>query len=326
MKRIRHWRSIAAASAMACATVAASIPAQAEVPESGDPIRIVLNNWTSQVVLANVVGSVLDEMGYEVEYVPSDNQLQFAAMAGGDLTFQVEVWEGTHLTNFTKFVEEGTLTDAGTHEAITREEWWYPLYMEERCPGLPDWKALQECAEEFATTETAPKGRYLGGPIDWGKHHNERVQSLGMDFVVVNAGQASTLWAELDQAYRRNEPIVLFNWTPNWVEAKYEGRFVDFPDFDPACINDPSWGMNPDMAYDCGAPKSGWLKKAAWSGMKDKWPAAWRVLRAVNFNNAQIAEAAAFVDVDGMTPEEAAQAWLDANEAVWRSWVEAAAQ
>lgn len=196
--------------------------ARADAPESSDPIKIVLNNWTSQVVLANVTGELLKKLGYNVELVPSDNQLQFSGMANGDLHMQIEVWEGTHKTNFEKFVGIGNLLDAGTHDAITREEWWYPHYMEARCPGLPDWEALHACASEFATAETAPKGRYLGGPIDWGKHHNERVQALGMDFVVVNAGQASTLWAELDAAYRRDEPIILFNWTPNWVEAKYK--------------------------------------------------------------------------------------------------------
>ena len=191
-----------------CATLlmgltAFGLPARADAPESSDPVKIVLNNWTSQVVLANVTGELLRKLGYNVELVPSDNQLQFSGMANGDLHMQIEVWEGTHKTNFEKFVDTGNLLDAGTHDAITREEWWYPHYMEARCPGLPDWEALHACASEFATAETAPKGRYLGGPIDWGKHHNERVQALGMDFVVVNAGQASTLWAELDAAYRR---------------------------------------------------------------------------------------------------------------------------
>src|SRR5262249_58702782 len=48
-----------------------------------------------------------------------------------------------------------------------KEEWWYPLYMKEKCPGLPDYKALLDpkCAKAFSTPDTAPKGRYLGGPV-----------------------------------------------------------------------------------------------------------------------------------------------------------------
>ncbi len=34
---------------------------------------------------------------------------------------------------------------------------------------------------------------------------------------------------DLAKSFKKKEPIVLFNWTPNWVEAKYEGKFIEFP-------------------------------------------------------------------------------------------------
>ena len=49
---------------------------------------------------------------------------------------------------------------------------------------------------------------------------------------------------------------------------------------------------------------------------------AYAALQKVNFNNAQIAEMAKLVDIDGMEPEDAAAAWLAANEAVWKPWTE----
>lgn len=103
------------------------------------------------------------------------------------------------------------MLDLATHDAKTREEWWYPAYVEELCPGLPDWEALNGCAKMFATPETAPKGRFLAGPADWLKKDAERVEGLGTDFEVVNAGSAAALWAELKSSSQRNEPIVLFN-------------------------------------------------------------------------------------------------------------------
>ncbi|MEX2647692.1 MAG: ABC transporter substrate-binding protein [Alphaproteobacteria bacterium] len=293
----------------------------AEVPESSDPIRIVLNNWTSQNVLANVAGQLLERMGYTVEYKPSDTQLQFTAMANGDMDFQVEVWEGSMWPSFKAALDTGGMVDAGTHDAVTREEWWYPTYIEEVCPGLPDWKALDACADKFATAETSPKGRFVGPPADWGKHYSERISALGMNFTEVPVGQAATLWAELVSAVERKEPVVLFNWTPNFIEAKFEGKFVEFPEFDPACHEDPAWGMNPDAIYDCGAPKKGWLKKAAWSGMQGKWPKAYEFLEKMNFSNAQIAKAADMVDSDGLSPEEAATKWIEENEDGWRAWI-----
>jgi len=289
--------------------------------DSSDAIKIVQNNWTSQLVLSNVAGKLLEKIGDNVEYLPSDTQLQFTAIANGDMDFQIEVWEGSMAESFDKAKEQG-LVDLGSHDAVTREDWWYPSYVNDVCPGMPDWKALDACAEKFATAETKPKGRFVGPPADWGKHYSERIQALNMNFQEVPVGQAATLWAELQAAYDRKEPVVLFNWTPNFIEAKFEGQFVDFPEYDPACMSDPKWGMNPDAVYDCGAPKSGYLKKAGSPDLEKKWPKAAAVLQKISFTNAQIAAAAAMVDVDGMSPEEAADKWIAENEATWKTWLE----
>jgi len=296
-----------------------AVPANA-APESTDPIKIVTNNWTSQVVLSNVIGQLLQQMGYNVEYKPSDSQLQFTAIANNDMDFQVEVWEGSMAESFSKSLAAGAV-DYGAHDAVTREDWWYPAYVKEVCPGLPDWKALDACAKKFATAETGDKGRFVGPPADWGKHYSERIQALGMQFQEVPVGQAATLWAELQAAYDRKEPIVLFNWTPNFIEAKFQGEFVDFPKYDKACLTDPKWGANPDAVYDCGAPASGYLKKAGSKELAEKWPKAAEFLKKVNFTNAEIAQAAMMVDVDGMTPEDAARKWIADNEKVWKVWV-----
>ena len=259
------------------------------------------------------------DMGYNVEYVPSDTQLQFTAIAAGDMDFQVEVWEGSMAESFDAAQADG-LVDLGAHNAVTREDWWYPSYMNDLCPSLPDWETLNACAELFATAETAPKGRFVGPPADWGKHYSERIEALNMDYEEVAVGQAATLWAELQAAYDRQEPIVLFNWTPNFIEAKFDGEFVVFPEYDPACLTDPAWGMNPDAVYDCGAPASGYLKKAGSPRLEETWPAAYAFLQKVDFSNDQIAAAAVMVDVDGMTPEEAAEQWIEDNKDTWSAW------
>lgn len=307
------------AGAVAMSPVSAMAAAHAKA-DSDEPIIIVQNNWTSQLVLSTVVGNVLSGMGYEVEYAPSDSQLQFQAIADGDMHFQVEAWEGSMKNAFEAAVANG-MVDAGTHDAVTREEWWIPQYVIDKCPGATDWKGLDACAEMFATAETAPKGRFVGPPADWGKNYADRVKSLEMNFEAINVGQAATLWAELQSAYDRKEPIVLFNWTPNFIESKFEGAFVNFPEPEPACFEDASWGPNPNATGDCGAPHGGWLKKAMWPGLAEEAPNAARVLGNINFTNAQIARAALMVDVDGMTVEEAAAKWMEENPAVVAGWL-----
>lgn len=296
-------------------------PQVAGAADSADPIRIVTNNWTSQLVLSNVVGQLLQSKGLNVEYKSSDTQLQFTAIAAGDMDFQVEVWEGSMAESFDKAIAAGAV-DLGAHDAVTREDWWYPSYMNDMCPGLPDWKALDACAPKLATAETGSKGRFLGPPADWGKHYSERIQALKMNFQEVPVGQAATLWSELQSAYDRKEPIVLFNWTPNFIEAKFEGQFVEFPPYEPACMTDPKRGLNPDAIYDCGAPAKGYLKKVGSKELGEKWPTAEAILKKVSFTNPQIAAAASMVDVDGMTPEDAATKWIADNPTVWKPWLE----
>jgi glycine betaine/proline transport system substrate-binding protein len=114
----------------------------------------------------------------------------------------------------------------------------------------------------------------------------------------------------------------MFNWTPNFAEAVWPGEFIEFPEWVDGCKDDPSVGPNPDATWDCGNPPNGYLKKAAWEGMQDKWPDAFAVLEQASFTNPQIAEMAKLVDVDEMEPEDAATSWLEANQDVWQPWVQ----
>ena len=90
----------------------------------------------------------------------------------------------------------------------------------------------------------------------------------------MNADEAGALWKAPAAAFERRDPIILFNWTPNWVEAKYEGKFADFPDHDPDRETDPSWGTNPDLTHDCGNPTDGYLKIGVHKCFPDKFPKA----------------------------------------------------
>lgn len=295
--------------------------ATAGAANAADPIRIPLHNWTSQLVGAEVVGQILEAAGNEVEYVPADSGAVYEAMCEGDIDLVHEVWQGAFGVAFEKQVAKGCVIDAATHDALTREEWWYPAYVEEACPGLPDWEALNKCAELFATSETAPKGRFLGGPAEWLKGDDERVRGLGMNFAVINAGSADALWAELAIASEKNKPIVLFNWTPNFIEALYEGKFVEFPEYFDGCREDASKGVNPETTHDCGNPKDGYLKIGVWSEFPEKNPAAYKIIQNINFSNLDIAVMAKLVDIDKMEIKDAAAQWLKDNEDRWKAWL-----
>ena len=291
--------------------------------DSEDPIVIPTHNWSSQIVMSHVVGQLLEKLGNNVEYISTDSQAVYESIRQGDVTLELEVWQSTFGKAFNAALEKGGIVDAGTHAAKTLEEWWYPAYVEDLCPGLPDWKALNDCFAKFATPETKPKGRYLDGPADWhGAKTEATIKALGLNFKAVYAGSAGALWAELASAKKRNQPIVLFNWSPNFTDALYGGKFIKFPEWSAECWEDKSWGSNPNEIGDCGSPPAGYLKKAAWDGMAEKWPKAYDTLTKISFDNLQIATMAKLVDADKLDHADAAAKWIADNEDVWKSWLE----
>ncbi len=316
---MRQFMKCALGGVLAGAFIATA--AIAEV-ESQDPIKITLHDWSGQLINTQIMGAILEEAGYNVEYVQADYIAQFAGLKTGDLTLAMEIWATTGQEALDEAVASGKVVNAGETGMQAIEEWWYPLYMKERCPGLPNWEALksEECAAAFATAETAPKGRYVGGPVTWGGFDDERVEALGLPFEVVHAGTDAALFAELESAYQRQAPVMLWVYVPHWAPAKYEGEFVEFPPYTPECYADPSVGVNPDMAYDCGKPR-GPIWKAAWAGMAEKWPGAWAAVQAYTLTNDEMSAMVAAVDLEGKSVEEVVDEWMDANEARWTAWI-----
>lgn len=286
--------------------------------ESTEPIKIVVNDWSSQIVLSRVLGNLYASMGYKVEYPFYTTDKQFGAMNLGWAHVQVEVWEGTMAKDFER-VERKNVVRAGTHRAKTREEWWYPAYVEAMCPGLPDWRALKKCGAIFATEKSGGKGVYHGGP--WEKPDALMTRALGLDFIIETAKDSDELTAILEAAYKKKEPVLLFNWTPNWTELVYEGAFVEFPPYDPACETDPAWGVNDFYTHDCGNPKDGALFKGAWKGMSTKWPCAYAILERMDLDNRMIAEAAYLVDYKKLDYETAARRWAKKYEEAMKQWI-----
>ncbi len=294
--------------------------AQAAV-ESNDPIKLTLHDWTGQLITTTMMGRVLEEMGYNIEYQVADYIAQFAGLESGDLHVAMEMWETTGKQAMETSLATGNTVDLGETGMKAVEEWWYPLYMKEKCPGLPDWKALNDCAEIFSAPETAPKGRYLGAPVTWGGFDDERVEALGMDFEVVHAGTDAALFAELESAYQRKAAWVGWVYTPHWAPIKFEGEFVEFPPYSDECYSDPKAGLNANEAYDCGKPR-GWIKKVGWKGGEEKWPCAYQAIRNFKTDNQTIGTMVGEVDLDGKKMEDVVETWLKANESTWKTWTQ----
>ena len=132
-----------------------------------------------------------------------------------------------------------------------------------------------------------------------------------MNFNVINVSETNELWLELESAKNNNEPIIIFNWSPNFTDALYGGEFISFPEYHDDCENDPTWGINSNSTHDCGSKSDSYLKKIAWSGMRNKWPLAYTLLEKINFDKQMIGEMALYLDINQMEPHDAAKNWID---------------
>ena len=306
-------RTLAAASCVSLMTVGGA----AKAADSTAPIVIPIHNWSSQVVMAYVIGGMFESMGSNVEYVPADSQAVYESIRNGDVTISHEVWQSTFGKSFYNAMAKGGVIDAGTHSATTLEEMGVPTWVidENLCPGLPSWEALKNCPEVFATADSEGKGRWLEGPQSWhGDLMPVRLEALGLadTWTVKFAGGADALWTELASAKKEKRGTIIFNWTPNFTDA--DGfTFIEFPPYSDGCRKEDGGDGS------CGSPK-GWLKKAANYKFPKTHPAAYTAFSKLDFSTTQIGQMAALVDTDKLDHKDAAAQWLADNEAVWMPW------
>ena len=285
------------------------------VAKAADPIRIPVLNWSSQIVMANVMAQAFEELGYEAELVPAESATRYEAVRVGELHVAHETWESTMALPFYAAMDKGGLIDAGSHDLITFEEMGVPNWVIEEglCPGLPSWEALKspECAANFATPDAEGKGRWLEGPYEW---HTEvmpnRLKGLGIDdlWMVKFAGTADALWAELEAAKKEGRGTIIFNWSPNFTDAA-GFTFIDFPPYFEGCRLENGGTLE---TTGCGSPK-GWLKKAAHIKFPITHTSAYKFYTKMEFTAPNIGEMANYVDNEGMTHAEAATAYIANN-------------
>ncbi len=295
----------------------------AELGAVNEPIKLAVNEWTGQHITTRIAGEMLTAAGYKVEYVTAGMMNQFQALADGDIDATLEIWSSNVSDEYAKKVKEGTVVEIGDLGLDAKEGIAYPAHVADLCPGLPDWKALKDCASVFATAETLPQGRLVDYPADWGTPGADRMKGLDLPFKAIPAGSEGALIAELRASTEKKSPLLITFWQPHWAMSAYDVKFVDLPPGNEACFTDPAWGPNPNAVNDCDFAPSR-IFKAAWSGMADKWPAAAEILSAYKLSVADQQPMMGAIDVDGGSLEKVVADWMAANPGKWKPVVEAA--
>lgn len=300
---------LAAVAGAAFSLSLGAIGAQAQdIPESKDPIVLAINEWTGQHITTYIAGHILEGMGYNVEYVTAGVLPSASAVADGSITGSLELWDNNLGEFWPGLIADGKVEDLGSMGLDAREGWLYPKFVEEQCPGLPDWDAFLGCAQLFGTAETFPNGRFVEYPADWSDRATQLIKGESLPFDAVPAGSEGALIAELNAAVQKKTPLVMMFWAPHWILQKVETGWIDIPQdlVDKYSLRKPT------------------VFKAVWPGTKDKWPAAYRFLQAYKIDNDVQEILMDLIDNQGQDVVEVTQKWVDENQGYWKPYVDQA--
>ncbi len=237
-------------------------------PKSTDPIKIALFDWTSVNVNAKILGGILDKARLQRRI--SDGRLSL---------------EPDHRTDQRRHRRWRRILGHDrrrSHEGLRRDR---PDRAARRARAQGQGRVVVSALHEGEMPGPAELGGAQGsemrrsvldagdgaeGPLsrragDLGRFRRRARRSARS---AVHGGPCRHRRARCspnsNSAYQRKAPIMLWIYSPHWAPAKYEGEWVQFPEYTPECYTDPKWGINPDKKYDCGKPH-GEIWKYSWA-------------------------------------------------------------
>ena len=305
-------------------------------------LHAAIADWTGGIITCEVAVGILErEMGYKVKQTvfPSGTGL-WEAIAAGELDFACESWPSYAEADDVMFNEDliydgkvvksykgdGTVDLLGTTGIVGMSDYWIPRYAAEKF-GIKTWKDLNKHKKEFATIETGGKGRLIGCPVaGWNCHDQKRLDLLGIDFQADELGTEAAAVAEAKAAYMRNEPFLLYLWSPHWFFGEFDMVGVGLPDY-ATCAGDTFTEANNWKT--CGTdgwPATGWDKDYTMNYMnpevmsKPENADAVAFFKKMKFANTDQAKMLVRVGDDGLSVEEAVQEWKDSSSD-WKNWL-----
>jgi len=317
MIRGHRWQVLTTMLAMA--VLIAACAGSGGSSTSDAVIRLAENPWSGSRVDAAVAAVLLhDELGHPVEIEEVDEYAQWDMIASGTLHACLEVWPSGHAEDIAQYIDrEHRVRNAGPLGVVGKIGWYVPTALVTQHPALATWEgfANPDNVALFRTAAAAPHGQFLAGDPTWVQFDAQIIANLGLDFDVVYAGSEAALLAQVDQAYSSGQPILFYFWTPHAAHLRYDLTEVQLPPYSDACYARAAAG-----GVDCDYPTDVLFKIVA-PNLSEYAPDAYDFITRFRWTTHDQTELLAAVDVDDLTPDEAARAWIATHEAVWRKWL-----
>lgn len=173
--------------------------------------------------------------------------------------------------------------------------------------GLAVVTVLAGCSKEASTSSEASIGSQVDHEIigiDPGaglmKQAAQAIQDYELKDWKLVEGSSAAMTAALDKAYKDKKPIIVTGWTPHWMFAKYELKY----------LSDPKGVFGKDEQ----------IHTIVRNKLKEDAPSAYAMLDRFEWTPEEMAVVMSAI-TDGKKPEEAASAWVKDNADKVSSWV-----
>lgn len=130
---------------------------------------------------------------------------------------------------------------------------------------------------------------------------NRAIEDYNLDEWNVTTGSGASMTAALKKAYDKEEPIIITGWTPHWMFAKYDLKFLEDPE--------GSYGGEEE------------IHSIGRLGLEEDKPEAYQILENFEWEEDDMGDV--MIDIiDGEDGDVAAQNWIDENEDKVAEWTD----
>ncbi|MBO0469650.1 ABC transporter permease/substrate binding protein [Enterococcus sp. DIV0242_7C1] len=242
--------------------------------------------WDTEVASTHVIGEVLKDAGYNVSLTPLDNAIMWESVSKGETDAMVAAWlPGTHGEQYKQY--QSKVDDLGENLKGAKLGLVVPAYM--------DVDSIEDLTDQAGKKIT---GIEPGAGVVSAAEKTQKAYSNLADWSV-ETSSSGAMTVALGQAIKNKEEIVITGWSPHWMFAKYDLKYLE----------DPKGTMGTEETIHTMARK----------GLEKDNPEAYNILKNFHWTKEDM-ESVMLAINNGTDPEQAARDWIDGHSDEVAKW------
>ena len=276
-------------------------------------VTIAVNPWVGYAANAAVVSYLLKhELGCTVVQKDLDESHSWEGIAAGNIDVILENWGHDDLKK--KYIDDaGVAVELGLTGNKGVIGWYVPPWMAKAHPDIRNYKNLNEFADAMKTPKSGGKGQFLAGDPSFVTNDAALLKNLKLDYNVVYAGSEDRLIAAFQKAEANKTPLIGYFYEPQWLLSEIKLVHIPLPLYRPGCDANPKTVACDYQPYD--------LDKIGRKQFVDSGTPAAELIKNFSWTNDDQNSVARDLTVRKLSQDQAAKAWLDANQDVWQKWL-----